>query len=340
MRLIRLIREYWSEALTLLVILIFFFIVTFYSYPDFLKKLVIDYNHGTDLAKETSEFGRGNFGDMYGALNTFFSGLAFLGLLVTIGVQIYIHKLSNDKDIEKKENKEKEKKSESYSETFQKISYYHSIISRVILSNKLFIEALIKFDNENPVDVLQPKVLVLQTSDNILEIASKKINHETYYKHYRKWHNNNNNNNILNTFETIDMVLDIRQLVKKNVEQYFTKYNNKLFDIKKSLNELSSIIKRDANYPLHKEKFIEINFNLIETNIDFLHSQLIKFKNDLIANPIDSNAEIIAIIDSFDFFYTNQIHIFSILKETFKDDISSLTRGNSILTEFRDSLTF
>jgi hypothetical protein len=79
-------------------------ILIFYWYPIYLKHVFNYHNPVSDLSHESEGFGRGTFGDMYGPLNTFVSGLASLGAIVAILVQISLFKI--DKDILKKEKEE------------------------------------------------------------------------------------------------------------------------------------------------------------------------------------------------------------------------------------------
>ncbi|MDI9874097.1 hypothetical protein [Flectobacillus rivi] len=65
-------------------IVVSFIILIFFVYPILIKFLF-----ETLEGKESGDFNRGTFGDMYGALNAFLSGLAFIGAIVAIIIQIY-----------------------------------------------------------------------------------------------------------------------------------------------------------------------------------------------------------------------------------------------------------
>ena len=84
----KIISNHWSIILLTLVIIFGLFLCTFYIYPILIHNYVQTLS---GYSYEDDKLGKGTYGDMYGALNTFFSGLAFIGLIVTIGIQIYLH---------------------------------------------------------------------------------------------------------------------------------------------------------------------------------------------------------------------------------------------------------
>ncbi|NBB31537.1 hypothetical protein [Cellulophaga sp. BC115SP] len=104
MRFVNYIKKYWSEVLATIFIIGIIWFLIFYWYPIYLKHVFNYHNPTSDLSHEAEGFGRGTFGDMYGPLNTFVSGLASLGAVIAVLVQIGLFKI--DKDILKKEKNE------------------------------------------------------------------------------------------------------------------------------------------------------------------------------------------------------------------------------------------
>ncbi len=181
----------------------FLFYLTFCYYPHFVQTLVqtqIGYSSDDD------KLGRGTFGDMYGALNTFLSGLAFLGLLITIGVQIYLH------NEEKRIDKEKECKKDR-----DKLIYLEHIIAegnKIALNYK---EAAQNFKQDlikKPSEI--PKFNISSWASQ-LTIITDKINQEEYFNVYRTFFNNSE---IINVFRKFD-------LIKKSCEDITNDIENK-----------------------------------------------------------------------------------------------------------------
>ncbi|MFY7827938.1 MAG: hypothetical protein ACOVQ4_12475 [Flectobacillus sp.] len=99
----------------------------FNCYPTLVRLYLIIFETG--YIPEKDILGRGTYGDMYGALNTFFSGLAFVGLLVTIFLQIIIHEREEEL---RKDNEHKEKK--------ERLIFLKEISCQVVAENSKFIE--------------------------------------------------------------------------------------------------------------------------------------------------------------------------------------------------------
>lgn len=70
---------------SLLIYLLYRFI--FWGYPDFIRNVYYDYICPTK--EDDFSYNIGTFGDMYGGLNAFLSGLAFIGAVIAIILQVY-----------------------------------------------------------------------------------------------------------------------------------------------------------------------------------------------------------------------------------------------------------
>ena len=108
-----------------------------FAYP-YLFSLYIDYYCAKQLPKYDPAT-NGTFGDMFGGLNTVFSGLAFVGLIATIAVQINIHKREIERENLKREEEAREAKVKHDKFINDKLKYLLSLFKRVVESNKIFI---------------------------------------------------------------------------------------------------------------------------------------------------------------------------------------------------------
>lgn len=59
----------------------------FWSYPEFIRNVF--YNYACPKTEGEFTYNIGTFGDMYGGLNAFLSGLAFIGAVIAIILQVY-----------------------------------------------------------------------------------------------------------------------------------------------------------------------------------------------------------------------------------------------------------
>ena len=94
----------WFQLTTIILILLisYSFYWVIFHYPYWVKSQVTLINGPVKNASDlNADLNEGTFGDMYGALNSFVSGLAFLGLLIPIGIQIWLH--YREQQLKKKE---------------------------------------------------------------------------------------------------------------------------------------------------------------------------------------------------------------------------------------------
>lgn len=179
----------------------FLFYLTFCYYPHFVQTLVqtqIGYSSDDD------KLGRGTFGDMYGALNTFLSGLAFLGLLITIGVQIYLH------NEEKRIDKEKEDKKDR-----DKLIYLEHIIiegNKIALNYK---EAAEKFKQELIEKPSEIPMFKVSYSLSLLSTITNKIDQEASFNIYRTFFTNSD---IIKVFSTFDLITKSCEFIINDIE--------------------------------------------------------------------------------------------------------------------------
>lgn len=164
----------YSLIVTLGVFLLWYFIFKLYPYylneiySNYSKNLSSDQNYGYNI---------GTFGDMYGALNSFLSGLAFIGLLATLVIQIIIHTR------EKKQNECDTLKSKQEKLIFLKNSLKYFIEEADELRKNVNIwhdtvinlehNVIYKFEGSN--------------IDYLFEILCKKIDLELYLTAYREY---------------------------------------------------------------------------------------------------------------------------------------------------------
>lgn len=187
----KLITNYWSQIITFCVVVLGLYLFTFYLYPSlihgYLIKNVEGYNISNDL------LGRGTYGDMYGALNTFFSGLAFIGLIVTIGVQIYLH------EEEKRVDREKEEKKQS-DFVHNKLFYFTELVKALLIENVQFANSLEQWIDKNQNGRIGISTFQYDSSESIYILLNKKINQEEIFEAYQTKFKDD---------EAIKMLLDI-----------------------------------------------------------------------------------------------------------------------------------
>ncbi len=147
-------KNYWGYFLVGLITLILLIHFTFFWYPILINKLFLFHVPNHDLKKE--EFGRGTFGDMYGALNSFVSTISSVGAIIAILVQIWIY--NSDKVRERNTTEEKLKNklyflgytTYTFSNKLHEIRLEHNSLIRILKSDF--------FDNLGFIDYTESKI--------------------------------------------------------------------------------------------------------------------------------------------------------------------------------------
>lgn len=284
----------------------FIYYFTFCKYPELIYGIVTK-TSGYDASAD--KLGRGTYGDMYGALNTFFSGIAFLGLLVTIGVQIYIHNEERKNDNEKRDE-ERINNQNKQNKTFQDSLHY---------INCLFIDAIGITNNHKE----SFEIFIANKEKNVfnndgfkvgsfvsrLNTITEKIDQEKYFIAYRNFFNDYD---IIPVFENFTMIqkaceLGIDQITQYqsglrksvdffelNLSAFFKEYNRLLeieptvlITLKNTVDNIleklkfqeSNLILGFTDYTPLKEDFFELNtlvydlfYEIIDDKLDVLMS--------------------------------------------------------------------
>ncbi|NBA77270.1 hypothetical protein GOQ04_17070 [Emticicia sp. ODNR4P] len=163
-----------------------------YAYPIYLQTVYINFisnNPSVGLG-----YNIGTFGDMYGALNSFLSAVAFLGLLVTIFLQIYIHK----KEIARDENL----KLQEYNE---KIIYLSFSLSNLLDQIKVLINALEEWKSNmiNKPDSAEILNFEPLFDRSIFEELNNKIDQQHYFTAYLQFHKDSE---IIQNFQSLKQI--------------------------------------------------------------------------------------------------------------------------------------
>ncbi|MGX7686439.1 hypothetical protein ACWA1C_04680 [Flectobacillus roseus] len=139
---------------------------------------------------ENSQFtneDRGTFGDMYGVLNSFLSGLSIIGIVLTLYW-------------DKKQEVDKEEKA-----NIDRMSYLYSVCQKANAMLQQYQLAFTRFNeklNENPFNIPQIKV---GSSTEILKIINEKIDQEAYFHSYKSFYNDEQILDLFNHYSSIEV---------------------------------------------------------------------------------------------------------------------------------------
>jgi hypothetical protein len=159
-------------------------LIIMYLYPYIIDYMMCHYSSLHNFSNAPSE--RGTFGDMYGALNSFLSGLAVLGIILTL---FWDKTLKNDELEHRKSEKIKQEVDKLiYLENLLQISHTYT----VDLKNRL--NSILDSNNQ---DFSELPAWQIDINFENLKTINKTINQEKYFFAYR---NQIGGTNILNTF--------------------------------------------------------------------------------------------------------------------------------------------
>ena len=258
----KIISNHWSIILLTLVIIFAVFLFTFYLYPSLIYKQV---QNTPGYSIDDDKLGRGTYGDMYGALNTFFSGLAFIGLIVTIAVQIYLHEKEN-----------KSKKADEDIKEKRKLIYLENLVHRSTLFTNETIKNIRDFNiliENNPNEI--PKIK--QVPINEINIIVNKLNQEKIFNAYISQIQTNEINEIFAFFTVIlgsynSFIYSLQESIKFDAERKINCSNH----INETVDELKKVI-------LFLEKQSQNNTD----DLDFFVNQKIIINSLSINNSLD-----------------------------------------------------
>ncbi|NBA77271.1 hypothetical protein GOQ04_17075 [Emticicia sp. ODNR4P] len=213
---------------------------------------------------------------MFGALNTFFSGLAFIGLLATIGLQIYFHQkemsLERDKiDLEAlKEAKAVQK------EIKDKLVYILAMFKRIYESNIVMADDLKMWLDQNPQEQLRISQFVYKTIDDTHELVSKRLNQESYYQCYKS---QRDDNNILDAFGYVDDTLALRIQIRKEFERIITLNNEETSLITDLLEKIELLTQKEVGlFEIYKEHSLNTAIHIDQLMEKLINSRALLLK--------------------------------------------------------------
>lgn len=168
------IRKYITYLGVITVILYLLWFCIFKLYPNYLREIYLSYSANLSTGQDYG-YNIGTFGDMYGALNSFVSAIAFLGLLVTILLQIYIHK----KEITRAEN-------EKFQDYYEKMIYLNSSLSSLLDQIETLMKSLDSWKSSmiNKPDSVEILNFELTYDSSIFEEINNKIDQQLYFTAY------------------------------------------------------------------------------------------------------------------------------------------------------------
>lgn len=267
-----------------------------YNYPDWVKSQVSLIK--TDGKVTPSEMG--TYGDMYGALNTLFSGVAFLGLLITIFIQIWLH--YREQELKKKEKRDKAKNKLVYlnllvEQSLSEIAVFKKGIDNLIKNNSLEKKRADFFKDDNSIEY------------NKINHIVNKIDQEAYFTAYYQEYKEEN---FIELFVSFGKILKSWQSFIEKLREYKTESDSELF-------------KLSGAFDILKKKHKEASQSFSNSNKDgtILKPNSLEMR---ILIGINSDIEILNVIGKKD-------HLFEIYY-TIKDKYESqITRDNDATAE-------
>lgn len=205
--------------LSILAILSFFNFVIF-DYPFWVK------GHLKELNQKRGDVTIGSYGDMYGGLNAFVSGLAFLGLLVTIGVQLWLYY-----------RQEKSKKEEKLETASNKLVYLKYLVSQSMAEIDAFKKSISELRTYNS---MKGKKALFFIDDETIEhnkinLIVNKIDQAAFFTAY---YQHNKKNDLIDLFVSFGKILKSWQSFIKKLGEYEAECNNELFTLTRAFNLL------------------------------------------------------------------------------------------------------
>lgn len=282
----------WSIKYILIIGLSIILIIM-YLYPYIIDYVMCHYSDLHNFSNAPSE--RGIFGDMYGALNSFLSGLAVLGIVLTL---FWDKKLKND-ELEhlKIEKNNLEMSKLIYLGNLIQLSHLSSIALRDRLSTILDI-------NSKDFSVLPAWELDIKFEN--LKTINKTINQEEYFFAYR---NQIGESNILNIFSACRHIEEFETIQKNNLISEIDKSHLRKIEYLRIQQEIFEKYKHFVNDSVNKDAkqlFISIDneykkhdissFNLRSIHI-FIGENLIKMNNLISLPSFEDNLSILRDLD-------------------------------------------
>ncbi|MDI9872108.1 hypothetical protein [Flectobacillus roseus] len=273
-------------------------------------------NTDRDLISE-----RGTFGDMYGLLNTLFSGVALVGLIIT-----YI----TEKEKVREERKQHQKDKLSY---FGKILHDSiKLINNVIASDAMFKHCLKNMEQESF------KLEFEENSELILRLENRlnRINEEEYFVAYLECIKYSSEGYYIGTFNIarlLDTVINIPRVLKE--------IENELKDIAEEINNLNDSLTKNihsiiSNFENNEEILGSESYKNWKKSEKYLFDNIVIFK-DLKEQRISCN--VIPIKPNLD----NEIREFEItfqkIKVLISQSISRISKKMSYIESDREHLT-
>ncbi len=199
--LLTLMRNLFKPILLLTIPSILILVVTFPSVLEYFMSSV----HIADKSQFTNE-DRGTFGDMYGVLNSFLSGLSIIGIVLTLYW-------------DKKQEVDKEEKA-----NIDRMSYLYSVCQKANAMLQEYQDALTKFNEELDKDPLYIPYIVIETSTEILSVINEKIDQEAYFHSYKSFYSDEQILDLFNHYAFIAAKINhslngIKEKTKDNIKR-------------------------------------------------------------------------------------------------------------------------
>ena len=209
------------KPILLIITLLILILVLVLAFPYVLEKFMQVYCLPENSIFNDTE--RGTFGDMYGVLNSFLSGLSIIGIILTL----YLEKM---REIDKKKKA-----------NIDRISYLYSVCKKANAMLKEYQLAFNTFNeklNENPFYIPQIKV---GSSTEILKIINEKIDQEAYFHSYKSFYDEEQILDLFNYYASISVKLNH---TLDDIETKFVYDNERKKELHFNLNVIIEVLRK------------------------------------------------------------------------------------------------
>jgi hypothetical protein len=221
-------------AIILVLLISYSFYWVIFHYPYWVKSQVTLIN---GHVKNASDLNEGTFGDMYGALNSFVSGLAFLGLLITIGIQIWLH--YREQQFKKEEKLNKADNKLAYlnllvNQSFSEIDTFKDGVNELIRNNSL---------EKNRADFFTDDDILKHNKINkIVNKIDQELFFTAYFQKYKK-------QDLISLFESFDELLKSWKSFIKKIGGQEEEYKMEISKLKNAFLILQDQERKELSFP-------------------------------------------------------------------------------------------
>lgn len=262
-----------------IIILLNLFLVIIWYYPTIIDFLII-HNHHYSIPNEDNKIDliaeRGTFGDMFGLLNTIFSGIALLGVVYTL--------YDENERIRKEKEALKEKK---VLDDTNKLIFYRDIGKLIFTDISKFLVSIDDWLEENKFNKFQSTPIRYYVIHSHYELLTQRINFEEYYNCYVERYNSRE---ILDINRSIEISYGLQNQVIILIKDFFNRYNTrkeKMLNLHKELTNITRELSLDHITAPISESLIFHNIDQYMEKIEDFQRSCSNYSNISLHNCIN-----------------------------------------------------